>query len=155
MVDVCDFISKPTQWRGAGMGKDIARMIAAELFDISDRCVSVELLFSYFLDDPLALHMSILIGDMLVSEWVFARDLAMAGTRYRVGDGAVSVWPAVDNSVVIRIQDGMKRALLRLNADELADFTSETYELVGNGEEFRHVDIGRAVALQCGMVSDQ
>ncbi|MEU0002701.1 SsgA family sporulation/cell division regulator [Streptomyces microflavus] len=127
--------------------------IPAELFGAFEHSALVKLNFSYYVSDPLALRMGIILEGALVSEWVFARDLVFSGMATQVGWGAISVWPTINNLIAIQISGTEGRVLLRLSADILETFMGETCDRVKYGEEFNNLDIGITVARQCGLVT--
>ena len=122
------------------LASDGALPLAAELrYDAADP-YAVEALFDTGGDTPV--------------RWVFARELLAEGLARAVGEGDVLVRPALDDRgsaavhLVLASPDG--RALLEAPAEEVRAFLSETYSLVGRGEESDHVDLDAALLTLLG-----
>lgn len=105
---------------------------------------------SYRRDDPYAVAASINLATKCeTAEWVFARDLLRAGLHAVTGQHEVIIWPEDGGVLNVVLQSGTRaavdRALLRLDAVEVARFLDRTDRVVQPGDEARHLDVDRAV----------
>jgi Streptomyces sporulation and cell division protein, SsgA len=99
---------------------------------------------SYDGDDPYAVRMAFHVGLEEPVEWIFARDLLIAGTHQLTGDGDIQVWPAdgTGSEVLnIALSSPFGQALFEAPAAAVADFLERTYKLVPEGREGDFIDI--------------
>src|SRR6266566_7250090 len=99
---------------------------------------------SYHGDDPYAIRMAFHVGMDEPVEWIFARDLLIAGTQQLTGDGDVQVWPAAGSEgevLNIALSSPFGQALFEAPAPVVGDFLKRTYVLVPAGREDDFVDI--------------
>lgn len=99
--------------------------------------------------DPLAVIALFDTGEGEPVRWVFARDLLANGLDHRVGEGDISVWPALDDdgaiSVRMRLQSPDGSAVIEADASEIERFLAQTWKLVPQGGEMEHVELDRVL----------
>jgi hypothetical protein len=104
--------------------------------------------------DPIAVTALFDSGAAEPVRWVFARDLLEAGMDQQSGVGDVVIWPARDSAgrpaVHIQLSSPHGVAHLEAPADEVEAFLTETWRIVGPGDENRHLDIDGALAELLG-----
>jgi hypothetical protein len=108
-----------------------------------DRTLRVPSTLVYAIDNPYAVTAVFRTGDGDVT-WVFGRDLLDDGLIEPVGEGDVTVWPAVEDARAIAclaLASPAGSALLHVDASALRAFLDETYALVPLGTEGDHLDI--------------
>ncbi len=99
---------------------------------------------SYRGDDPYAVRMAFHVGMDEPVEWIFARELLVAGPEAGSGDGDVQVWPApgTDGEVLnIALSSPFGQALFEAPAAAIAEFVQRTYQIVPAGREGEFVDL--------------
>ncbi len=100
---------------------------------------------SYRGDDPYAVRMAFHVGMGQPVEWIFARELLIAGNDAGVrGDGDVQVWPAEGTHgevLNIALSSPFGQALFETPAAPVAEFIRRTYQLVPAGREGEFVDV--------------
>jgi Streptomyces sporulation and cell division protein, SsgA len=98
---------------------------------------------SYDVNDPYAIRMAFHVGMDEPVEWIFARDLLVAGPKEHAGDGDIQVWPAEDDDDVLNIllSSPFGQALFEASASAVANFLERTYRVVPAGREGDFVDI--------------
>ena len=99
---------------------------------------------SYRGDDPYAVRMAFHVGTDEPVEWIFARELLLAGSDARGGDGDVQVWPSSGTGgevLNIALSSPFGQALFEAPAAAIAEFARRTYELVPAGHEGEFVDV--------------
>jgi hypothetical protein len=100
---------------------------------------------SYRGDDPYAVRMAFHVGMEQPVEWIFARELLIAGHEAENGgEGDVQVWPAAgtDGEVLnIELSSPFGQALFEAPAAAVAEFIRRTYQLVPAGHEDEFVDV--------------
>lgn len=106
----------------------------------------------YDATDPYAVHVDFQTGDSSseVVPWTFARSLLADGVAAPVGEGDVRVWPAeTDGAPVIclSLTSPSGRAQFEIPLLLLADFLSQTFQVVPAGAEGDHVDVERELTL--------
>jgi hypothetical protein len=102
----------------------------------------------YTTQDPYALTMSFAIDECAPVEWVFARDLLVAGISRPSGVGDVHVFPTADRIVVdLASPDGAAR--LVADAGPLTRFVSKMLAAVPLGAEDRYSTIDDELAALC------
>lgn len=99
---------------------------------------------SYDGDDPYAVRMAFHVGMDEPVEWIFARDLLIAGQKQHAGAGDVQVWPAAETDgeiLNIALSSPFGQALFEVSAAAVTDFLQRTYRLVPADRESDFVDI--------------
>jgi len=98
-------------------------------------------------DDPYAIRMSFHVGMDDPVEWLFARELLIAGLRAPAGDGDVRVWPAParDQDMLdvlnISLSSPFGHAHFEAPLAALSEFLVRTFEVVPTGRECDFIDI--------------
>ncbi len=100
---------------------------------------------SYRGDDPYAVRMAFHVGMDQPVEWIFARELLIAGNDPASGsDGDVQIWPAAGTGgdvLNIALSSPFGQALFETAAAPVAEFVRRTYQLVPAGREGEFVDV--------------
>jgi Streptomyces sporulation and cell division protein, SsgA len=99
---------------------------------------------SYDGDDPYAIRMAFHVGLEQPVEWIFARDLLVAGTQQLTGDGDVQVWPAAGTGgdiLNIALSSPFGQALFEAPAAVVTDFLERTFQVVPEGQESDFADV--------------
>lgn len=103
----------------------------------------------YGAGDPYAVSLTFGLGPMDETvEWVFARELLVAGLSRAIGEGDVRVWPDRNGSagsISLQLSSPSGCATLSVPRAATVDFLLSTYELVGLGRESEHLDVDRTV----------
>ena len=100
--------------------------------------------------DPYAVTAGFQVGTAEVVSWTFARQLLADGLQALTGGGDVQVWPSsADHSPVVclSLSSPSGEALFEVPQTGLADFLSQTYDVVAYGSEAAHVDVDAELAL--------
>ncbi|MGW2047737.1 SsgA family sporulation/cell division regulator [Streptomyces sp. NPDC001858] len=100
----------------------------------------------YASSDPYAVSMTFHVCAELSVEWVFARDLLLAGRHRLAGDGDVQVWPArrtAVSEVCIGLRPGAEAepVVLATSARALDVFLRRTLDQVPTGAETEHMHL--------------
>ncbi|MEP7088731.1 MAG: SsgA family sporulation/cell division regulator [Nocardioidaceae bacterium] len=125
------------------------RKLVAELCGPEGGTIPVPVGLSYDSSDPYAATLAFHVGERTVP-WTFARDLLDQGMREPAGDGDVHVWPGLSDhglavvSIELCSPDG--DALAELRSREVVAFIEHAHDLVGPGEESRHLDLDATIA---------
>jgi hypothetical protein len=110
-----------------------------------DTAVPLVASLSYRGDDPYAVRMAFHVGMDQPVEWIFARELLIAGNETDGrGDGDVKVWPAAGTGgdvLNIALSSPFGQALFETAAAPVAEFIQRTYQLVPAGREGEFVDV--------------
>ncbi len=81
--------------------------------------------------------------------WAFARDLLLDGLVEPVGDGDVSVWPAVgmrdDACVMIEFRSPDGELLVETPSRGITEFVNRSLDLVPRESESAHLDVDRLI----------
>lgn len=86
------------------------------------------------------------IGTEEPVDWKFARQLLIDGLEERAGAGDVMVWTEETREVTcIRLTSPFGDAIFEAFTDDIGVFVAETYALVPEGDETRHVDVDAAL----------
>ena len=99
---------------------------------------------SYHGDDPYAVRIAFHVGMDEPVEWIFARELLVAGPDAGNGDGDVQVWPASGTGgevLNIALSSPFGQALFEAPAAPIAEFVQRTYQIVPAGREGEFVDL--------------
>ncbi|HEY0804998.1 MAG TPA: SsgA family sporulation/cell division regulator [Pseudonocardiaceae bacterium] len=101
--------------------------------------------WTYRADEPFALTVAFATERGRWVEWIFARDLLIAGLDVTSGEGDLRVSPhPIDPDVLLlEIRSPSGRATFELDRDDTEDFLAATLELVPVGTESTHFDIDR------------
>jgi hypothetical protein len=85
-------------------------------------------------------------------EWVFARDLLIAGLTEPAGQGDLRIRPDDEDPelLVLEIYAPSGSAVFSLDRDDTEDFLARTLELVSQGAEGTHFDVDRLLAELAG-----
>lgn len=103
----------------------------------------------YTTHDPYALTMSFAIDESTPVEWVFGRDLLIAGLSRPSGVGDVQVFPSADRVVIdLASPDGTARIVGE--AGSLIRFVAKMLAAVPVGAEEKFCDIDRELAALRG-----
>lgn len=110
--------------------------------------VPVNTRWTYRADEPFALTVAFATERGRWVEWIFARDLLIAGLESESGEGDLRVAPhPLDEDVLLlEIRSPSGRATFELDRDDTEDFLAHTLELVPAGTESTRFDIDRLLA---------
>jgi hypothetical protein len=105
--------------------------------------VGVELRYST--RDPYAITLSFCYGRENCVEWVFARDLLVAGLWEKVGEGDIRIRPSVTRPGFVRVEleSPSGYATFYCGLDDLKNFLDCTHVIVPLGTEGRWLDFER------------
>ncbi|MDV6013140.1 SsgA family sporulation/cell division regulator [Haloechinothrix sp. LS1_15] len=108
--------------------------------------------WSYDPEEPYAVTVAFQIGVDQWVEWVFARDLLMAGVVGPAGIGDVRFVPFDEPDsehgerlLLLQIESDQGRASWFLNRDEADEFLEMTLQIVPSGEEENHFDVDKLI----------
>jgi hypothetical protein len=105
----------------------------------------------YSTSDPLAITALFDTGEGEPVRWVFARDLLANGLDHRVGEGDISVWPALDDggflAVRLQLQSPDGAALIDADSADIERFLAKTWKLIPQGGEIDHLGLDRVLEL--------
>jgi hypothetical protein len=101
--------------------------------------------WTYADDEPFALTVEFATERGRWVEWIFARELLIAGLDVASGEGDLRVapHPADPDILLLDIRSPSGRATFELDRDDTEDFLAATLELVPAGSESTHFDIDR------------
>lgn len=100
--------------------------------------------WSYRADEPYSVTVAFQVSSENWIDWVFARDLVIAGLQGPSGIGDVRFIPFDDKSerlLLMQVESDQGRASWFLNRDELDEFVEMTYDAVPAGAESEFFDI--------------
>lgn len=106
----------------------------------------------YAAADPYAVTVAFR-GDDVSVEWVFARDLLLAGLNSPCGYGDVHIWPGSrqgQHLVFVSLTSPDGQAVLEADRDDVHRFLDETAEVVPPGQEDQFIDLDAEIALLLG-----
>lgn len=96
----------------------------------------------YEASDPFAISMHIDVPTGVVV-WTFARELLAEGLYEPTGAGDVQTWPCLSSSgeavIIIELTSPDGTAMLQTLSRDVQAFVAETFELVADGQEARHL----------------
>jgi hypothetical protein len=118
--------------------------IHAELVALYDGTTPVRSRWSYRADQPFMLTAAFQTDRDRWVEWVFSRELLVAGLTDATGVGDVRFRPLEERGLrmlVVEIESPEGYALLELDHEAVADFLDATEELVPLGSEGEHFDV--------------
>lgn len=136
----------PVTPRSSGRPADVESPVDLRLVSPDGDAVALPVVLRYSADDPFAVTVAFGSGGEPGADvqWVFARELLLAGLEGPSGDGDVRVWPAADGRpdttcVALSSPDG--RALLEAATSDLRAFVARTLAAVPRGGEARCMDL--------------
>lgn len=118
--------------------------IHAELVALYDGSTPVRSRWSYRADQPFTVTAAFQTERGRWVEWVFSRELLVAGLSEPAGLGDVRLRPEDDHGLpmlVVEIESPEGYARLALDHEGVAAFLEGTTALVGVGEESAHFDV--------------
>ncbi|WP_079042141.1 SsgA family sporulation/cell division regulator [Streptomyces aureus] len=105
-----------------------------------DAAVPIETTISYTSRDPHALSIVFhLLGDAPVV-WRVDREMVITGSLTPTGAGEVHLRPGPDGGLLLRLGPAGHCAMVRCDQDGLARLVRDTFVLVPQGTEERHID---------------
>ncbi|MEV6203562.1 SsgA family sporulation/cell division regulator [Streptomyces sp. NPDC051771] len=111
-----------------------------------DAEIRIDTTVGYDSRDPHALSLAFhLLGEDPVV-WRVDREMVLTGSLRPTGDGEVRLGPAPDGGLLLRLGPAGQRALVRCDQDALGRFVRDTFVLVPQGTEERHIDWGPLLA---------
>jgi hypothetical protein len=110
--------------------------------------VPVSTRWTYRADEPFAITVAFATERGRWVEWIFARDLLIAGMDIPSGEGDLHVAPHPDDAdlLLLEIRSPNGSATFELDRDDTEDFLTHTLELVPAGTESTRFDIDRLLA---------
>ena len=110
--------------------------------------VPVSTRWTYRADEPFAITVAFATERGRWVEWIFARDLLIAGLDAPSGEGDLHITPHPDDEdvLLLEIHSPSGSATFELDRDDTEDFLVHTLELVPAGTESTHFDIDRLLA---------
>ncbi|MEU2546962.1 SsgA family sporulation/cell division regulator [Streptomyces roseolus] len=119
----------------------LTRSLPMELLT-PDAAIRVETTVGYDSRDPHALSIAFhLLGEDEVV-WRFDREMILTGSLRPTGDGEIQLRPDPDGGLLLLLGPSGQRAVVRCEQDALGRFVRETFVLVPQGTEERHIDWG-------------
>ncbi|MFF5505038.1 SsgA family sporulation/cell division regulator [Streptomyces roseolus] len=123
----------------------LTRSLAMDLLT-PDAPIRIETTVAYDSRDPHALSIAFhLLGEEAVV-WRFDREMILAGALGPTGDGEIVLRPDPDGGLLLRLGPTGQRAVVRCEREELCRFVRDTFVLVPQGTEDRHIDWGPLLA---------
>ncbi|MFD5770290.1 SsgA family sporulation/cell division regulator [Streptomyces sp. NPDC127049] len=123
----------------------LTQPMAMELLT-ADMALRIDTTVCYDSRDPHALSIAFhLLGEEPVV-WRVDREMVLAGSLRPTGDGEVRVHPGPDGTLLLRLGPAGTRAVVRCEQEALARVVRETFVLVPQGTEERHIDWGPLLA---------
>ncbi|WP_329274739.1 SsgA family sporulation/cell division regulator [Streptomyces sp. NBC_00691] len=117
----------------------LTQPVAMELLT-PDASVPIETTVGYTSRDPHALSIVFhLLGEAPVV-WRVDREMVLSGSRAPTGAGEVRLRPASDGSLLLRLGPAGHCATVRCDKERLARLVRDTFALVPQGTEERHID---------------
>ena len=98
----------------------------------------------YAARDPYAVRMAFHVGAEDPVEWIFSRDLLLAGLTAPAGQGDVKVWPGRDHGpgvLNIALSSPFGHAHFEAPMTAMADFLKKTFRLIAAGRESNFINI--------------
>lgn len=123
--------------------------IHAELVALYDGTTPVRSRWSYRADQPYTVTAAFQTDRDRWVEWVFSRELLVAGLTDSAGVGDVRFRPLEERGLkmlVVEIESPEGYALLELDHEAVADFLDVTEEMVPLGSEDEHFDVDALIA---------
>ena len=123
--------------------------IHAELVALYDGTTPVRSRWSYRADQPFTVTAAFQTERDRWVEWVFSRELLVAGLTDSAGVGDVRFRPLEERGLtmlVVEIESPEGYALLELDHEAVADFLDATEEMVPLGSEDEHFDVDALIA---------
>jgi hypothetical protein len=116
------------------------------------RPIPVSTRWAYDSSEPYAVTVAFATERGRWVEWVFARDLLIAGLTEPTGEGDLRISPDADpDLLLLEIHAPTGSATFTLDRDDTADFLTRTLRVVPAGREAAHFDVNRLLAeLQAG-----
>jgi len=110
--------------------------------------VPVSTRWTYRADEPFAITVAFATERGRWVEWIFARDLLIAGLESASGEGDLHVTPHPDDDelLLLEIHSPSGSATFELDRVDTEEFLEHTLELVPVGTESTHFDIDRLLA---------
>lgn len=110
--------------------------------------VPVSTRWTYRADEPFAITVAFATERGRWVEWIFARDLLIAGLDAPSGEGDLHVMPhpTDEELLLLEIHSPSGSAMFELDRDDTEDFLAHTLDLVPTGTESTHFDIDRLLA---------
>ena len=110
--------------------------------------VPVSTRWTYRADEPFAITVAFATERGRWVEWIFARDLLIAGLESPTGEGDLRVMPhpTDEELLLLEIHSPSGSATFELDRDDTEDFLDHTLDLVPVGTESTHFDIDRLLA---------
>lgn len=105
--------------------------------------------WSYQADEPFSVTIAFQAGEDRWVEWVFARDLLLAGLVGPAGIGDVRFVPFEDREerlLMLQVESDQGRASWFLSRSEAEEFAQMTLEAVPEGDEEKHFDVDAFIA---------
>ncbi|MEU3608727.1 SsgA family sporulation/cell division regulator [Streptomyces sp. NPDC035033] len=123
----------------------LTRPMAMDLLT-PDATVRIDTTVGYDSRDPHALSIAFhLLGEDPVV-WRADREMVLTGSLQPVGDGEIQLRPAPEGGLLLRLGPAGQRAVVRCEQEALARFVRDTFVLVPQGTEERHIDWGPLLA---------
>jgi hypothetical protein len=97
--------------------------------------------FSYSVENPYAVTMTVTSRGAAPVEWVFGRHLLAAGIHGGFGSGDVIVAPAPEGPNLLIGLYGGYFAVVGVRCDDVVTFLDRTYKLIPLGHENPYVDV--------------
>ncbi|MFF9851414.1 SsgA family sporulation/cell division regulator [Streptomyces litmocidini] len=105
-----------------------------------DTTVRIDTTLQYTSRNPHALSITFHLLDPDPIVWHLDREMVVIGSLAPTGDGEVHLRPADDGRLLIRLGPPGQRAHVLVEADRLTAVVRETFALVPQGTEERHID---------------
>ncbi|MFD0366729.1 SsgA family sporulation/cell division regulator [Streptomyces sp. NPDC059071] len=111
-----------------------------------DMTFRIDTVVGYDSRDPHALTIAFhLLGEDPVV-WRVDREMILTGSLRPTGDGEIRLRPDPDGGLLLRLGPTGQRAVVRCEREALGRFVRDTFVLVPQGTEERHIDWGPLLA---------
>ncbi|MFC9731922.1 SsgA family sporulation/cell division regulator [Streptomyces roseolus] len=125
--------------------RSFTQPMAMELLT-SDAAVPIDTTVGYDSRTPHALTITFhLLGEEPVV-WCFDREMILTGSLRPTGDGEIRLRPDTDGGLLLLLGPSGQRAVVKCDQEALCRFVRETFVLVPQGTEDRHLDWGPLLA---------
>ncbi|MFI1712507.1 SsgA family sporulation/cell division regulator [Streptomyces sp. NPDC053513] len=119
--------------------KTLTRSMPMELLT-PDTTVRIDTTLGYTSRNPHALSITFHLLEPDPVVWHLDREMVAIGSLAPTGDGEVHLRPAADGMLLIRLGPAGHRAQVLVDAERLTAVVRETFALVPQGTEERHID---------------
>ncbi|MFI0988433.1 SsgA family sporulation/cell division regulator [Streptomyces exfoliatus] len=111
-----------------------------------DAAAPIDTTVGYDSRDPHALSIAFHLPGEDPVVWRVDREMVLTGSLQPTGDGEIRLRPAPHGGLLLRLGPAGRRAVVRCEQEALVRFVRDTFVLVPQGTEERHIDWGPLLA---------